>query len=134
MMRLKYILRTGSLAIAVLMLAGYARSQGGKAEPKRIEISPGKQSAVLTGSLRTAQEMDFVFAARKGQKVTIKNPGHTRFDVRVFVPESGFDTEFDSSQSFGFVIETDGDHLLFVRRKAGPGPRNARFNISITIK
>lgn len=134
MLRLKYILLTVSLALAVLMLAGFARAQGGKAEPKRIEISPGKQSAVLTGSLRTAQEMDFVFAARKGQKVTIKNQGPTRFDVRVFVPESGFDTEFDSSQSFEFEIETDGDHLLFVRRKAGPGPRNARFTISITIK
>lgn len=134
MLRLKYILLTVSLALAVLMLAGDARAQGGKAEPKRIEISPGKQSAVLTGSLRTAQEMDFVFAARKGQKVTIKNQGPTRFDVRVFVPESGFDTEFDSSQSFEFEIETDGDHLLFVRRKAGPGPRNARFTISITIK
>lgn len=134
MLRLKYILLTVSLALAVLMLAGFARAQGGKAEPKRIEISPGKQSAVLTGSLRTAQEMDFVFAARKGQKVTIKNPGHKRFDVRVFVPESGFDTEFYSSQSFEFEIETDGDHLLFVRRKAGPGPRNARFTISITIK
>lgn len=134
MLRLKYILLTVSLALAVLMLAGDARAQGGKAEPKRIEISPGKQSAVLTGSLRTAQEMDFVFAARKGQKVTIKNQGPTRFDVRVFVPESGFDTEFDSSQSFEFEVETDGDHLLFVRRKAGPGPRNARFTISITIK
>ena len=65
-------------AMAILLAAITAIScfgqHGGKAEPKRIEFAAGKSSIVLTETLTNGSEMEYVFAAKKGQRVTITNP------------------------------------------------------------
>ena len=47
---------------------------GGKAEPLRIKFAAGKSSTTLTGTLSNDQQMEYIFGASKGQKVTILIP------------------------------------------------------------
>jgi hypothetical protein len=105
---------------------------GGKAEPGRIQFAKGKTSAVIAGSLRSSEEAEYVFAARAGQMVTIRNPSRA-FDFRVFSDENFPDGDFDSSPSYSFEIPADGDYNFFVRRKVG-GPRRASYRMTLTIK
>lgn len=108
--------------------------QGGKAEPNRIEFAAGKSSATLTGRLSNDQEMEYVFGASKGQKVTIRNSNKNIFDFRVFSEEFNFETEFESSPTLTFEIPETGDYNFFVRKKMVKTPRTARFSLTLSIK
>ena len=114
--------------------ANSALAQGGKAEPNRVEFPAGRSSATLTGTLSNGQEMEYVFAANKGQRVTIKNTRTSLFDFKVFSEENFSEGDFDSSRSYAFEIPETGDYLLFVRKKQVRSPRTARFAITLTIK
>lgn len=107
---------------------------GGKAEPNRIEFAKRKSSTTLSASLSNSQEMEYVFAAVKGQSVTIKISNSSLFDYRVFSADADFETEFDSSPTSTFELPASGDYLLFVRKKMVSRPRTARFTLSISIK
>lgn len=119
-------------AITLVPITGF--SQGGKAEPVRVEFVRGSSSARLTGVLSNEQEMDHVFYAREGQRVTIRNNNTGLFDVRVFSSEADLESDFDSSRVFSFTVPESGDYLLFVRKKQVRKPQRARFNITLTIK
>lgn len=110
-----------------------AAQHGGKAEPKEIKFAAGTSSAAVTGSLSNGQEHDFVFSARKGQKVTIRNSRTSQFDFRVFNEEFNFETEFESSPTLSFEIPETGDYLFYVRKKM-TAPRTARFSLTLSIK
>jgi len=119
----------------VFATAAWAFAQaGGKAKPNEIKFAMGKSSAVLTGTLKRSEEMEFFFKARKGQTVTIKNPMNYLYDFRIFNSEIDFDTEFDSTPTSTFELPDDGSYLLFVRRKVAKAPRNTKFAITLTIK
>lgn len=122
------------LLIFAMLGAGSMFAQGGKAEPKRIQFAAGKTSATLTGSLSSAQEMEFVFGASKGQQVTIRNATRNLFDFRVFSEENFPDGDFDSSLTYTFEIPETGDYMFFVRKKMVKIPRTARFSMTISIK
>lgn len=111
-----------------------AVAQGGKAEPNRVSFAAGKSSATLTGTLSNEQEMEYIFTARAGQTVTIKNARPSLFDFRVFNNQNDFDTEFESSPDLVFEIPETGDYMLYVRKKLVRSPRTARFSIKLTIK
>ena len=107
---------------------------GGKAEPKRIQFASGRSSATLTGTLSVDQEMEYVFAAAKGQKVTIRNSNHNLFDFRIFSDEYNVETEFESSPTLTIDIPATGDYMFFVRKKRVKTPRTARFSMVMIIK
>jgi hypothetical protein len=107
---------------------------GGKAEPKRIQFAAGTSSKTLIGSLSNGQEMEFVFAARKGQTVKISNPRTSLFDFRVFNEEFDFETEFESSPTLTFEVPETGEYLFFVRKKQVDRPRTARFSITLAVR
>ena len=121
-------------AALCFVFAASTLGQGGKAEPKRIEFAKGRSSARLLGSLSNSQEMEYVFSAKQGQKVTIRMSNTSLFDYRVFSPEADFETEFDSTPAATFELPAAGDYLLFVRKKMVSRPRTARFDLTITIK
>ena len=121
------------IAVFLWLVAASAYSQGGKAEPRRIQFAEGASSIRLTGRLSTAQEMEYVFAAKKGQTVTLRMANTNLFDYRVFNQEFDFETEYDSSPSNTFEIPESGDYLLFVRKKM-TRPRTAKFSLLLTIK
>jgi hypothetical protein len=120
--------------IAVLTAAAGFSQHGGKAEPKRIEFAQGKTSTVLTESLRNGREMEYVFTAKKGQHVTVKNPSTGLFDFRIFSDALDTETEYDSSRSLIFDVPSTGDYNFFVRKKMVKTPRTARFKITLEIR
>lgn len=122
------------LCLLCFFAANILIAQGGKAEPNRIQFATGKSSATLTGTLSNDQEMEYVFDARAGQTVTIKNTRTSLFDFRVFNNQNDFDTEFESSPTLVFEIPETGDYLFFVRKKLVRSPRTARFSLTLTIK
>lgn len=107
---------------------------GGKAEPLRIEFEKGKTSTVLTRTLSNDQQMEYVFGARKGQTITIKNSRTSLFDFKVYSEENFSEGDFDSSSTYTFVIPETGDYNLFVRKKRVRVPRSARFSVTLSIK
>ncbi len=126
--------RTLSLLLAVLFAASIASAQGGKAEPNRIEFAPGTSIKALSGTLSNGQEMEYVFAAKKGQRVTITNPTKNLFDFKVYNAEHFSEGDFDSSVLYSFEIPETADYLLFVRKKQVRSPRKARFTVRLSIK
>ena len=129
------ILRTIFVFSSLTFFAGLAYAQnGGKAEPQRIRFVAGRSETTLSGKLSNGQEMEFVFDARQGQTVTIRNGGSALFDFRVFSEEADFETEFESSPTLTFEIPKRGDYNFFVRKKMVRSPRTARFSISLSIK
>ena len=124
-----------ALLITVICLVAFIPAVGqhrGKVEPNRIQFAKGKTSATVSGTLRPSEEAEYVFAAKAGQTVTIKNP-YRQFDFRVFSEENFPDGDFDSSPVYSFEIPADGDYNFFVRRKVG-GPKRSSFRMTISIK
>ena len=129
------ILRAIFVFSLAILFAGLAFAQnGGKAEPQRIRFASGRFETTLSGRLSNGQEMEFIFGAKKGQSVTVKNAGSALFDFRVFSENADFETEFESSPTLTFSIPETGDYNLFVRKKMVRSPRSARFSISLSIK
>jgi hypothetical protein len=123
------------IALSVLFSTLIALGQGGgKAEPNRIEFARGSTSTVLSATLGRDEEMEYVFTAKAGQKVTIGNSKTSLFDVRIFSEENDVETEFDSSRTFSLMLPADGDYMLFVRKKRVAKPSRARFSITLTIR
>ena len=124
------------LATLLFLSVPVLAQHGGKAEPSRIRFAirfnPETSSATVRGALSPGEEQEYVFAAKSGQTVTIKNPSRL-FDFRVFSEENFPDGDFDSSPTYSFVIPADGDYNFFIRRKVG-GPKRASFRMTITIK
>ncbi len=118
------------LFVAIPILA----QRGGKAEPRRIQFASGATSKTLTGMLSTDQVVEYVFAARKGQKVTITNSRSSLFDFKVYSEENFPDGDFDSSRTYSFEIPETGDYDLFVRKKRVQSSRRARYSITLGIK
>lgn len=107
---------------------------GGKAEPNRIRFVAGKSTVTLTGTLSNSQEMEYVFAAKKGQNVTVKMLNTNLFDYRVFNPDVDFETEFESSPTSNFELPETGEYFLFVRKKMVQRPRTAKFSLVFSVK
>lgn len=127
------VLRSTFAFLILLVSSGFVLAQGGKAEPNRVELAPGKLR-VLTGSLSNGQEMEYVFYAEKGQRVTITNPTRSLFDFKVFNDQHFSEGDFDSSVMYSFEIPETADYLLFVRKKQVRSPRSAKFTIRINLK
>jgi hypothetical protein len=111
-----------------------AFSQGGKAEPREVRFAKGTTRTTLTGTLSNGQEMEYLFSAKAGQKIVIRNGGARLFDVRVFSLEHDLETEFDSSGVFEVTVAETGTYNLFVRKKMVDRPRRARFSIDLSIR
>ena len=130
-MRLKLAAAT---MIILAACASFFAQRGGKAEPKRIQIAAGRTSVTLTGTLSNSQEMEYVFAAKKGQAVTVKISNTNLFDYRIFNPDVDFETEFESSPVSTFELPETGDYFLFVRKKMVRRPRAARFSLVLSLR
>ena len=106
---------------------------GGKAEPGRVKFAKGKSSTVLTGTLSGDEEQEFVFGAKKGQKVYVTNPDSLRFAYKLFNDEVSNDSTDLAEPTMEFVVPETGDYMIFVRR-ANNKPRNAKFAITLAIR
>jgi hypothetical protein len=129
------ILRAISVFSLAVFFSGLAFAQnGGKAEPQRISFAAGRSETTVSGKLSNGQEKEYVFGAKNGQTMTVKNAGSALFDFRVFSEEADFETEFESSPTLTFIFPETGDYKLFIRKKMVRSPRRARFSITLFIK
>jgi hypothetical protein len=108
---------------------------GGKAEPLRIEFKPGSNSTVISDRVKGAEQAEYVIAARKGQRMTIRLTSSPRrsavFDLKA--PENAnLGLEFDANYVFNKVLPTTGDYLItVVRPTTSPGTSHYKFTITV---
>lgn len=112
-------------------------AQGGKAEPNRIEFAKGKSSIVLNGTLANDEQMEYVFGAKEGQKITLKvssSPKGKFFDFDLAGDGFELETERDYYDDYTFTAPETGDYLVFVRKRPTEKVTRAKFFLTLTIK
>lgn len=121
------------LLLATCSLA--AAQGGGKAEPMRIEFKRGTNSTTIDGKVRGSEEAEYVFAARKGQKLTIKLTSVPRrsavFDIKA--PDNAdLGLEYDANYDYAGTLPQTGDYFLtVVRPTTSPGTSTYRMVITV---
>lgn len=126
------------LVFVLFVCATNAFAQGGgKAEPKRVQFAKAKTSVTVSGKLSNNQQMEYVFGAKAGQKITLKvvsNPKGDLFDFTI--DGDGFDveTEYDSYSEYSFTAPQTGDYLIFVRKRPTEKVPKAKFFLTLSIK
>ncbi len=126
-----------SLTVSVLVLsASSAYGQGGgKAEPLRIEFKRGTSSATINEKIKNDQEAEYIFSARKGQRLTIKLtsvPNRSAvFDLKA-PDEADLGLEYDANYDFNKVLPITGDYLIIIVRPASaPGPSSYKLVVTV---
>ena len=109
---------------------------GGKAEPLRIEFKRGTNSTTVSGSVSNSEEYEYVLAAKKGQRLTIKITS-TPVKSSVFeIVGENHDTlglEYDANFDYSGVLPKDGDYFITVARPT-TSKGTSRFKLTITIR
>jgi hypothetical protein len=124
-------------AFVLLLCAANIFAQGGKAEPNRIKFAKGKSSITLSGTLSNDQQMEYVFGAKKGQKITLKvtsQPKGKFFDFELAGDGFDLETEYDYYDDYSFKAPEDGDYVVFVRKRPTENTKKAKFFLTLTIK
>lgn len=127
------------ILLTMLLLAGAASTTlaqgGGKAEPKRIEFARGTNSATIKESIRRTEEAEYVFGARKGQKITIALTSVAP-DSALFRLRNGEDVlsswGFDGTNWSGIAPAT-GEYLITVAA-AARAPQRITYTLRLAIK
>ena len=125
------------IAILFLCAANIFAQGGGKAEANRINFAKGKSSATLSGKLSNDNQMEYVFGAKAGQKITLKvssAPKGNFFDFVVSGDGFEFETEYDSYSDYSFTAPETGDYFVFVRKRPTENTKTAKFFLTLTIK
>jgi hypothetical protein len=130
-------MKTNFIIIAAISLLFALNGFAQKAEPNRIKFAKGKTSATVSGTLSNEQEMDYVFGAKAGQKVSLKvasEPKGFLFDFTLMGDGFDFQTELDSYYDYEFTTPETGDYLLTVRKRPTEKNKTAKFFLTLTIK
>jgi len=133
---IKTILSIAIFAV-VLMSARVALSQGGgKAEPKRIEFKRGTTTTTVVDKIKNDEEAEYVIAARKGQRLTIRltsTPYRSAvFDIKA-PGDADLGLEYDANYSFNKILPATGDYFITVDRPT-TSKGTANYKMVITIR
>ncbi|HXM34112.1 MAG TPA: hypothetical protein VN920_02915 [Pyrinomonadaceae bacterium] len=124
-----------ALLLLLAMCSLAAAQGGGKAEPLRIEFKRGTNNTTINGRVRGSEEAEYVFAAKKGQKVTIKLISVPKrssvFDLKA--PDNAdLGLEYDANYDFTGTVPKTGDYFLTVMRPtSSPGTSTYRMTINV---
>jgi len=123
-------------SLVVLISCSAAMAQGGKAEPNRIEFKRGTTSTTINGTVRRDEQAEYVLAAKKGQRLTIKI-------TSVPARSSGFDLsgpdnvdlglEFDTNLDYSHTLPRTGDYLITVV-KLSDLVRTSKYKRTVTLR
>ena len=121
-----FLLATGTTAFA----------QGGKAEPNRIEFKRGTTSTTITGTIRNAEQAEYVLSAQLGQRLTIKLTNvpakSSCFDLQG--PDgSDVGLEYDCNWNYSKVLQATGDFFITVARPSLSRGRS-RYRLTLTVR
>src|SRR5438046_294067 len=129
--------RSSALLLIILFACFSAIAQrGGKAEPNRIEFRRGSSSTTVTGVVRNSEEAEYVLAAKKCQRLTIKL---TSVPVKSSVfqilgPDNDtLGLEFDANFSYSGVLPKTGDYSITVSRPTEM-KGTSRYKLTITVR
>src|SRR5881394_2182846 len=126
----------GCFAFLLFTAAPAFGQHGGKAEPQRIEFKRGATSTSLRGSVRNDEQYEYVLAAKKGQRLTIKiTSTPVKSSVFQILGENN-DTlglEYDANFNYSGVLPKTGDYFISVRRPT-EAKGTSRFRLTVTVK
>jgi hypothetical protein len=127
------------LPMLLLMLSAFSVSiaQGvGKAEPSRIQFKPGANSTTISGSVRDAEEFEYVLAGKKRQKLILKITSvparSSGFDIKA-PGNADMGLEFDTNMDYAGVLPRTGDYLISVARTTVT-PGTSRYSLSVSVR
>ena len=130
--------RFASLSVFLLLAsASHALAQGGgKAEPLRIEFKRGTSSTAIIDKIKGDQQAEYVLAARKGQRLTIKLTSVPRrssvFDLKA--PDNAdLGLEYDANYDFNKMLPVTGDYFITVVRPTSSRGTSS-YKLVITIR
>jgi hypothetical protein len=108
---------------------------GGKAEPLRIEFKRGAKSATAKGRVRHDEQAEYIFAARKGQRIVIDlitTPTQTAcFHL---LGGDGEDLKFEHRcDSLSDVAPQTRDYLIYVTKR-NPKVDSSSYSLTLRIK
>ena len=121
------LLAIGSAAVA---------QNGGKAEPLRIEFKRGTTSTTISGVVRGDEEAEYVLAAKKGQRLTIRitsTPVKSSVFKLLGEDQDTLGLEHDANFDVSIVLPKDGDYFITVKRPA-ERKGTSRYRMTITVK
>lgn len=131
--------RTAIAVALVLSLGAYdavATAQGGKAAPLRIRFEPGRDTAILRGTLAGDAQREYVLGARRNQRLTIglftTPPGTLRVEAR---RAAGGDLVLhgDAAHKWSAVLPEDGDYEIWIKRESRTR-RASAYRLTVTIR
>lgn len=132
------ILLTALCCCLLLGLTEPAFAQGGgKAEPNRISFKRGASSATVSGTLSVGEQMEYVFAAKKGQSVSLKIVSTPKGRFHYFTVKGrdiDFASDYDINYEFSFTPPETGDYLVTVHFTGTDKVKRARFAMTLSIK
>jgi hypothetical protein len=124
------------ITLVILIACAAAMAQGGKAEPNRIEFRRGTSSTIINGTVRGAEQAEYVLAAKKDQTLTIKItsvPARTAgFDLHG-PQDVDLGLEFDTNLSFSRRLPKTGDYLITVV-KLSDAVRLSKYTMTVTVR
>jgi hypothetical protein len=122
--------------LLLLIVCATAMAQGGKAEPNRIEFKRGTTSTIINGTVRGAEEAEYVLAARKGQRLIIKLTSvPMKSSVFQLLGENN-DTlglEYDANFNYSGELPKTGDYFITVARP-GQSKGASRYKLTVTVR
>jgi len=126
------------IGILLLFAANTFAQDGGKAEPNRVKFAKGKSSVVMSGTLSNNDQMEYVFGAKAGQKITVKVISMPKGNLFSFSVDGAngieLETEYDSYADYTFTAPETGDYLVFVTKRPTEKVPKAKFLLTLTIK
>jgi hypothetical protein len=134
-------MKTLFTVLCCCMLLGLAEQTfgqgGGKAEPNRISFKRGTTSATVSGNLKVGEQMEYVFAATKGQAVSLKIVSTPKGKFHYFTvlgSDVDFASDYDINYDFAFTAPETGDYFVTVHMTGTDKVKRARFAMTLGIK
>lgn len=109
---------------------------GGKAEPGRIEFKRGATSTTVSDMIHGDEEAEFVLAAKKGQRLTIKitsMPAKSSVFQLLGEDNDTLGLEHDANFDISIVLPKTGDYFINVKRPT-ESRGTSRFKLAITVR
>jgi hypothetical protein len=121
-----------------VLCTGVAASaqHGGKAEPNRIEFKRGTTTTSISGVVHGDEEAEYVLAAKKGQRLTIKLTSvPEKSSVFQLLGEENdmLGLESDANFNNSVLLPKTGDYFINVKR-ATKAKGTSRYRMTITIR
>ena len=136
-LRLRVFFFASITMLAIVISASHTCAQGGgKAEPQRIEFKRGTTSTTINDKIKNGEEAEYVLAAKKGQRLTIKLTSvpyrSSVFDLNA-PDDADLGLEYDANYDFNKILPVTGDYLITVVRPTS-SPGRSSYKLVITIR